>query len=725
MAWTKVRKAAWSFWERWKDVHTPASPSPARLGKRALARLARLDLSEGAVQDLPEIAMSYAAHRFDLLGSGWARWGYTDSSPGLEGHRYDMRVSGDPLNSLSEVHQEEATRVWTLIRDPSYQPIDWQKDVKSGFRFQEARRHRDQPVGVCPGVDIKTPWEIGRLQHLPQMALAAALLKGDDPETARVLACEYRSQTLDFLAMNPVRMGCQWTCTMDVGIRAANLALAHDLFRQLDFRDIVDAQFEAELGQGLRRHGQHIISNLEWSEALTSNHYLANVCGLLFLSAALEATPETDAWLAFAAHELNREFFKQFYEDGVNFEGSTSYHCLSLEMAGFSAALVLGLPPERLPCLRSPDKRYLPATPSFESDWPARVGAALRDGDPARLFSGGFFQRLLRAALFIVDITKPSNQIPQIGDNDSGRFFRLTPLGAWITPEAAEHRYANLKGYCALIAPYRKSEERFFDEDPLNRQAAVGAVAGVVDHPRLASGRALEKSICQALARGRRFEESVAPLPPVLRAPPRSPRRRTFQTLFQDAAAIEPTLTADGGWVHYPCGGLHIYRSRRAHLTACAVPVGQNGNGGHNHNDLLSIELQVDGVDIVRDPGTFLYTPVPELRNLYRSAAAHNGPCPAGQEQNQWVPGRRGLFRMRSVCDAYLCDVAGGEIVLALQHPAGMCIRRIEVEERRIVVEDLTDWQPRVCGPPPHFSNGYGRRLFLKPNIEERRCCRS
>ncbi len=418
--------------------------------------LASLDLSDPALQNLPEIATFYMEHRFDLLGSGWVRWGYADLSPGLEGHRYDMRLKGSPLHALRPAHRTEARRLLALIGDPYYQPIDWQKDVKSGFRFDEARWYRDQPIGAHPGADIKVPWEIGRLQHLPQMALAAALVREDKPEMTRALASEFRREVLDFLALNPPRMGSQWTCTMDVSIRAANLVLAYDLFSQLECRNEIDEVFETELARALRCHGQHIMTNLEWNETLTSNHYLANICGVLFVAAVLEATPETDSWLAFAAHELDREFFKQFYPDGVNFEASTSYHRLSLEMVAFATALVLGLPPMRLPALVAPGNSHLPARPCLAADWPARAQSAAQAGDSALLLRKGFLERLARAASFTVNITKPSGEIPQIGDNDSGRFFRLTPLGEWMTPDEAEARYANLPGYTALVSQYEK-----------------------------------------------------------------------------------------------------------------------------------------------------------------------------------------------------------------------------------------------------------------------------
>jgi hypothetical protein len=72
--------------------------------------------------------------------------------------------------------------------------------------------------------------------------------------------------------------------------------------------------------------------------------------------------------------------------------------------------------------------------------------------------------------------------------------------------------------------------------------------------------------------------------------------------------------------------------------------VGQNGNGGHAHNDLLSYELS-DGFPFVVDSGTYVYTADPDARNLFRSTAAHNTVVVGGEEINPIA--RSSLFRLR------------------------------------------------------------------------------
>jgi hypothetical protein len=59
---------------------------------------------------------------------------------------------------------------------------------------------------------------------------------------------------------------------------------------------------------------------------------------------------------------------------------------------------------------------------------------------------------------------------------------------------------------------------------------------------------------------------------------------------------------------------------------------GLRGRGSHAHSDALSIEVFAYGQTFLRDPGTFVYTGNPELRNLFRSTAYHNTVRVDGQD---------------------------------------------------------------------------------------------
>ena len=83
--------------------------------------------------------------------------------------------------------------------------------------------------------------------------------------------------------------------------------------------------------------------------------------------------------------------------------------------------------------------------------------------------------------------------------------------------------------------------------------------------------------------------------------------------------------------------GICIYKNKNIHLGITNMPNGQNGNGGHCHNDKLSFELTIDDNLILVDPGTFVYTSFPLYRNQYRSTLSHNTVCVENSEQNRFI----------------------------------------------------------------------------------------
>lgn len=75
---------------------------------------------------------------------------------------------------------------------------------------------------------------------------------------------------------------------------------------------------------------------------------------------------------------------------------------------------------------------------------------------------------------------------------------------------------------------------------------------------------------------------------------------------------------------HFREGGVVVWQYRGNYLWVDVGEVGQNGLGGHGHNDLLSFELALDGQAIIIDPGTYLYTGDLSSRRWFRGTAAHN-----------------------------------------------------------------------------------------------------
>lgn len=438
----------------------------------------------------------YRRHYFDLLGSGWLEIVHGMACTGLEGFRFSPSpaVAADHegrwlVGRINPANLTSSQRIWRLV-EADYRPIDWQLDCKSGYRWRESQWAEDAPIAHQPGIDVKLPWELSRMQHLAVLAWAYGLGRAGHPglRPEGRYVTEFRNQILDFIATNPPRFGINWRCTMDVAIRAANWVVAHDLFRSFGAR--FDDAFTAVLKASLLDHGRHIVSHLEFYPEGRGNHYLADIAGLVFIAAALPRNGETNSWLAFAVQELLAETAYQFGADSANFEASTSYHRLAAEMVLFASALIVGLPDDKRAALAQADPAQLRTRP-------ARPLSSARPELNSRHFA-----RLVAMAEFTDAVTKPSGRVAQIGDNDSGRFLKLHPI--FMARSLAEARlfYANLDDYSGLA-----ENATYLDEETLDHRPLVAAIGTLVDRSDLvarAAGPWLDAAVVAALCGDRR-----------------------------------------------------------------------------------------------------------------------------------------------------------------------------------------------------------------------------
>jgi hypothetical protein len=623
-------------------------------------------------ESLAGVCSNYLSHRFDLLGSGWIIIKHGKHCRGVEGHRYDdakaIAVDSDG-NWLEEIigptNLQESKRIWRLIHTipeqfngvtHSYTPIDWQLDVKSGYRWNDQTRYDDVQISPCAGADIKVPWELARMQHLIPLALACCIafqgnsMKNQSEsiqfEPPEKYGLEFRNQVLDFIATNPPRYGVNWQCAMEVAIRVSNWLMAYDLFRQSNIH--FDHEFEEIFTRSIYEHSIHIINNLEWNEEQRTNHYLADIVGLLFIAAYLPDTPITDAWLAFAVQELVKEAETQFYPDGCNFEASTSYHRFAAEILIYAIALVLSLPRNKLDALKSYNHKAFKVHPKLNP--PPLPFYKPSESKTLTPIPPDLINHLKKIAEFTINITKPNGQIVQIGDNDSGRFFKIQPVMRKTKVADARLKYANLDGYNHL-----PDDHDFWEEDFLDHRSLVAAINGLMninEYTQFTGDSFIETELIRKMAHefrginytkqgsephayffrygsGKDMEELVQI------ADRMNPPQKQIAELRLSDDIVNDELDLFG----YPDFGVYIYRSERFYLLVRCGSVGQNGFGGHSHNDQLSIELQIDHKDYFVDPGTYLYTPLPELRNQYRSVRAHFGP----QLIEETEPGRLDL----------------------------------------------------------------------------------
>jgi hypothetical protein len=191
--------------------------------------------------------------------------------------------------------------------------------------------------------------------------------------------------------------------------------------------------------------------------------------------------------------------------------------------------------------------------------------------------------RLERMCEYVAAYTKPDGLAPLVGDADDGR---IQILG---TARTGDHRY--LLSNAALM----------FGSDSFKAQA----------------GSFWDESFWTFGPEGLdRFR--------TLTAPPPAPRSAAFDA-----------------------GGFFVLRSDSAHLFIDCGDVGMRGRGGHGHNDILSFELSLNGVNVVTDCGAYLYTASREWRNRFRSTAFHNGVQVDGEEVNRFI-GPDFLWQLRN-----------------------------------------------------------------------------
>jgi hypothetical protein len=316
----------------------------------------------GLVESHVEAAERVLAHRFDLLGSG----------------PYVPAVDGELVGAT-----------------PGYKRIDWFRDPVRAVSFRSDVPYKEWKLFEMrpENADVKFPWELGRCQHFAVLG-QAFLLTGEDR-----FAVEIIDEIEDFTAANPVGIGVNWTCTMDVALRAANWALGLALIKNC--RAIDDARFHRAY-RSLYAHGEFIFANFENTYEVTSNHYLSNVVGLHFLAAEFGGLKAAAGWDAYCRKSLEEEIVVQILPDGADFESSVPYHRLVSE-------LFLG-------CWRLAQLQGRPLSQAYRG-------------------------RLADMVDYLAGVQRPDGLMPVFGDADDGRLHIFTDYGSW-NPQDGRHIFA-------------------------------------------------------------------------------------------------------------------------------------------------------------------------------------------------------------------------------------------------------------------------------------------
>jgi hypothetical protein len=251
-------------------------------------------------------------------------------------------------------------------------PPRWLEDVHSGHGWPAGNHRRIDYRNLGRPSDVKVAWELSRLRHLVALAQAVAVL-GDDAAAAALDA-----DAADWIARNPMGWTVNWTCTMEVALRAVNLICADAVLLAAGR----PAARRREIVASLYQHGWFSVRHLEVSD-LNGNHFLADAVGLIWLGRYFGGVGESPRWTRTGVQMVREAAAEQVLPDGLDHEGSLPYHVLVLEM-------------------------FLTA----------RVGAgeALAGIDPV-------LRRMLDA---LCEVTGPDGRVPNLGDDDGGRVLAFT-----------------------------------------------------------------------------------------------------------------------------------------------------------------------------------------------------------------------------------------------------------------------------------------------------------
>ncbi|WP_270517324.1 alginate lyase family protein [Sanguibacteroides sp. AM78-02pH3A] len=315
---------------------TAAKITKARLQKRLAETL-------GNFQNFPEKYISEREKEIILRDAGNAL-----------SHRFELLGSG-PVTS---------------------DPIDWHCDFKSGHRWPGGKYYKKYiRINKTDDSDVKVPIELSRCHHLLWLG-EAYLITGDERYPEEIVA-----QIRNWIKENPYAYSINWSCAMDVAIRAVNWIYTLNMIIS---SDAVDDRFCQQITGSLLEHIHFIYQNLEKGAPYSGNHYASNLTGLVMLGLLFQDDQHIKSCFEFGKAELFREIRNEVLPTGVHYEKSISYHRLMTELFAYPVILL-----QKNGYDIPPDIHY----------------------------------RIRSMFDFIRAYTKPDGSAPLVGDNDDGRLL--------------------------------------------------------------------------------------------------------------------------------------------------------------------------------------------------------------------------------------------------------------------------------------------------------------
>jgi hypothetical protein len=190
-------------------------------------------------------------------------------------------------------------------------------------------------------------------------------------------------------------------------------------------------------------------------------------------------------------------------------------------------------------------------------------------------FPEAYLSRLEKMLEFIMNYTRPDGSSPLLGDSDDGRLQIFSNYPGW---DRLDHRDLLSSGAVVFSRPDFKA----------------------------AAGKFYEESFWLLGERG----------------------LNKFKSLPETAISLRSRA--------FPRSGYYIMRRDDSYMIIDCLPGAAAAPTGHRHNSRLSFELSASGSNYIIDPGSYIYTADPRMRNLFRGTFYHNTVLIDKMEQNRF-----------------------------------------------------------------------------------------
>lgn len=198
--------------------------------------------------------------------------------------------------------------------------INWKADPLTGKEYPNCYYQFIDIFSNDENKDIKYVCEVNRHQYLIDLSKAYFLTK-EDRYARKVIELFY-----DWVENNSYKIGVNWTCGLEVSVRAYSWIWS--LYFLLD-SDLVDERFLRTFFQNIYLHGKYLSENQSFYSS-PYNHLVGETSALFVIGYLFPEFNYSRKWAYSAWKTLVSEMEKQFHPDGMSVEQASFYHYFSL-----------------------------------------------------------------------------------------------------------------------------------------------------------------------------------------------------------------------------------------------------------------------------------------------------------------------------------------------------------------------------------------------------------